>query len=806
MTRLGSRDGGLFMEYKDIKYLSNCIKPLLPICLDNCFTEAEQIAKLTCAVNELIANDNYFKETLDTFLSQFDGKLNDVVESILNQWNETGKLEEIFEKLIPDTVYVANPEMIPSTAGLLLSFYGPDKRNGMLYKTLDGLHFTPIFKMPDNISWGNTCLWYKDDYWYAGIFSNAPGPGPGNNLLSFLVSKDLYKWETINVPYTPVEIEIWSNPGNFFVYNEELYYCFYGYTSGNVRKNHLCKIALDQNNIKINDLKEITGFPSTDYFDPFIYCGGPNNLIFVKEDTDTGKIWKYTINIEDGTASNPQMESQFNKGDVGQCEAPSYNVDDYGNTYLYADDFRSGFVTHPYGGMVVSVNGETPTDINSYSRPMRAGIFLKLRNCPQALVAINQFLPATIVPIQVGTADNAIISGETLNAYTGDDNVYFTNNNPTITNIANKPGSLKFIVPKYNSVTFKSGGNIILPDQASEVTFLSRDSEKMITVSPLPERGLYYLEDRPTIQYPNAIEPNRKVLYLGNQILDGTGTGTGGIYGRTNYMFGISEKKSVNDASILDSGGNTIRSAFDSWLSTKTDVDKKSFTDVVIVTSYLDALSLNTTSNINLMISECNTLCGWIHTNLPNANIHLFNAGCSCRINSTSLPDFYACCLLHQTLIKCSEQNPNLVYHGWIGWAIEQNETQFQADKLWPNDSGYYWLGDAFVNGWYGCMNYEVKKLTPTKISQNIRVTRLSLRATPDLFMIMGLITATNDLDNDENLFLIPRCDLNTPLSNAYSTEHSLYVSPTAGVRCYGDAPTDTNFGLNNTFCLLSVL
>lgn len=155
------------MEYKDIKYLSNCIKPLLPICLDNCFTEAEQIAKLTCAVNELIANDNYFKEALDTFLSQFDGKLNDVVESILNQWNETGKLEEIFEKLIPDTVYVANPEMIPSTAGLLLSFYGPDRRDGMLYKTLDGLHFTPIFKMPDNISWGNTCLWYKDDYWYA---------------------------------------------------------------------------------------------------------------------------------------------------------------------------------------------------------------------------------------------------------------------------------------------------------------------------------------------------------------------------------------------------------------------------------------------------------------------------------------------------------------------------------------------------------------------------------------------------------------------------------------------------------------
>lgn len=795
------------MEYKDIQYLKGCFNKAIPSVFDPALSYDEQVRMCIYAVNQLIENDKYFKNILDEFLNAFNANLETVVEKILTQWKNNGQLDEIFERLIPDSVYVANPEMIPSTAGLILSFYGPDKRNGMLYKTLDGLHFTPIFKMPDNISWGNTCLWYKDDYWYAGIFSNAPGPGPGNNLLSFLVSKDLYKWETINVPYTPVEIEIWSNPGNFFVYNEELYYCFYGYTSGNVRTNHLCKITLDQNNIKINDLKEITGFPSTDYFDPFIYCDGPNKLIFVKEDTDTGKIWKYTINIEDATVTNPQVESQFNKGDVGQCEAPSYNVDDYGNTYLYADDFRSGFVTHPYGGMVVSVNGETPADINSYSRPMRAGIFLKLRNCPQALVAINQFLPATIAPIQVGTADNDVISGETLNAYTGDDNVYLTNNNPTITNIANKPGSLKFIVPKYNSVTFKSGGNIILPDQASEVTFLSRDSEKMITVSPLPERGLYYLEVRPTIQYPNAIEPNRKVLYLGNQILDGTGTETGGIYGRTNYMFGISEKKSVNNASILGgSGGVTIRSVFDSWLSTKTDVDKKSFTDVVIVTSYLDALSLNTTSNINLMISEANTLCGWIHTNLPNANIHLFNAGCSCNINSTTLPDFYACCLLHQTLIKCSEQVPNMVYHGWIGWAIEQDETQFQADKLWPNDSGYYWLGDAFVNGWYGCMNYKIKAINSKKQSSSIRVQIARMFLTPELFTFVTRFTTTEQLNQRDFLILMPRTYQDYEFLNVYNVNYLVSLNQNNGLICPRDTPTNTIFDLSGTVCLLRPL
>lgn len=793
------------MEYKDIQYLKGCFNKAIPSVFDPALSYDEQVRMCIYAVNQLIENDKYFKNILDEFLNAFNANLETVVEKILTQWKNNGQLDEIFERLIPESVYVANPEMIPSTAGLILSFYGPDKRNGMLYKTLDGLHFTPIFKMPENISWTNATLWYKDGYWYAGIFSNAPDPDPGNNLLSFLVSKDLYKWETINVPYTPVETEIGSNPGNFFVYNEELYYCFYGYTSSNVRKNYLCKIVLDQNNIKINDLKEITEFPSTDYFDPFIYCDSQNNLIFVKEDNDTGKIWKYTINIEDATVSNPQMERQFNKGDVGQCEAPSYNVDDYGNTYLYADDFRSGFVTHPYGGMVVSVNGETPTDINSYSRPMRAAIFLKLRNCPQALVAINQFLPVTIAPIQVGTAENAIMNGETLNAYTGDDNVYLTNNNPTITNIANKPGSLKFIVPKYNSVTFKSGGNIVLPDQASEVTFLSRDSEKMITVSPLPERSQYYLEDKPTIQYPNAIEPNRKVLYLGNQILDGTGTGTGGIYGRTNYMFGISEKKSVNDATILDSGGNTIKSAFESWLTTKNDVDKKSFTDVVIVTSYLDALALNTNSNINLMISEVGTLCSTIHNNLPNANIHLFNAGCSCNINSTSLPDFYACCLLHQTLIKCSEQIPDLVYHGWIGWAIEQDETQFQADKLWPNDSGYYWLGDAFVNGWYGCMNYKMKRLHPESFSPSVNVGYIRLYVLPDLITIFGQITTNSSMNKDDFLFSAPRTANAFALTNVFTTIYISYLDKTNGVKCRSNTPLGTTFAFNSTFYLLGL-
>lgn len=58
------------MEPKDIKYLPNCIKPLLPVCLDNCFTEAEQIAKINYAVNCIIHDVNDLPEILKKYIQE----------------------------------------------------------------------------------------------------------------------------------------------------------------------------------------------------------------------------------------------------------------------------------------------------------------------------------------------------------------------------------------------------------------------------------------------------------------------------------------------------------------------------------------------------------------------------------------------------------------------------------------------------------------------------------------------------------------------------------------------------------------
>lgn len=71
------------MDYKQLQYLKNCIKPLLPVCLDGCFTEAEQIGKLTCAVNQLISNTSV--------LSDLDGEINKVITDMV----KNGELSEI---------------------------------------------------------------------------------------------------------------------------------------------------------------------------------------------------------------------------------------------------------------------------------------------------------------------------------------------------------------------------------------------------------------------------------------------------------------------------------------------------------------------------------------------------------------------------------------------------------------------------------------------------------------------------------------------------------------------------------------
>lgn len=71
------------MDYKQLQYLKNCIKPLLPVCLDGCFTEAEQIGKLTCTVNQLISNTS--------ILSDLDGEISSVIKNMV----ESGELDAI---------------------------------------------------------------------------------------------------------------------------------------------------------------------------------------------------------------------------------------------------------------------------------------------------------------------------------------------------------------------------------------------------------------------------------------------------------------------------------------------------------------------------------------------------------------------------------------------------------------------------------------------------------------------------------------------------------------------------------------
>lgn len=55
---------------KKIKNVNSCINPLLPICLTDCFTEAEEIAKITFSLNDVIKLINILPDELKKYIQE----------------------------------------------------------------------------------------------------------------------------------------------------------------------------------------------------------------------------------------------------------------------------------------------------------------------------------------------------------------------------------------------------------------------------------------------------------------------------------------------------------------------------------------------------------------------------------------------------------------------------------------------------------------------------------------------------------------------------------------------------------------
>lgn len=55
---------------KQIKTINSCINPLLPICLTDCFTEAEEIAKITFSLNDVIKLINILPDELKKYIQE----------------------------------------------------------------------------------------------------------------------------------------------------------------------------------------------------------------------------------------------------------------------------------------------------------------------------------------------------------------------------------------------------------------------------------------------------------------------------------------------------------------------------------------------------------------------------------------------------------------------------------------------------------------------------------------------------------------------------------------------------------------
>lgn len=55
---------------KKIKNVNSCVNPLLPICLTDCFTEAEEIAKITFSLNDVIKLINILPDELKKYIQE----------------------------------------------------------------------------------------------------------------------------------------------------------------------------------------------------------------------------------------------------------------------------------------------------------------------------------------------------------------------------------------------------------------------------------------------------------------------------------------------------------------------------------------------------------------------------------------------------------------------------------------------------------------------------------------------------------------------------------------------------------------
>ena len=252
--------------------------------------------------------------------------------------------------------------------------------------------------------------------------------------------------------------------------------------------------------------------------------------------------------------------------------------------------------------------------------------------------------------------------------------------------------------------------------------------------------------------------------------------------------------------------GNTYLDAFNQWKSTKNNVDLYSFTDVFIITSYLDARFLySDTSNNDKMIEAINNTVSAIHTSMPNCIVHIFNA--NIMFESDGYNDFYSSCLLHRILQKAAEYSPNLVYHGWIGWTITLDTSQKTSieDGHYPNDSGYYRLADALVNAYYGCYTYGFKEFRVTDISSKCSVTSINCLVNESTISLSSNITLNNTADAGETLFKAPRVNAERFLSNAGDPSYALKYDYDGNVSLISSAVAGKKIYIQATFPIVSL-
>lgn len=420
---------------------------------------------------------------------------------------------------IAETTVLTKENISPLSAVFLNFEIGASPTYNRIFYTQNGYDLYCLMDLP-KVYGRNSVLWFYNDYILKADYWDNSSIGTGT--IQFMTSKNFIDWKTQIITIPEITQNQWTNPGNFFEYNNKLYYSFFVSDPTQPIKNklgwgfstYIAELnAENPEDIKITSVikRNPSSMPN---IDPFVFIDNNELYMLYKDDgsndTGDGNSHIYYRKMDSGFnfITNQTEISCFKYNGVNAAEAPSllintnYVENKLPKYFLYADIYTGDVNIHPGGGMVVAsgndINNLTNNGlINRTNYPCRAGGVLQLNKFPKLIEILSQFrkIDQTETIIYSNVPD--MIENNILKLKYGNEIAYLINTNSTIRKIEGLgKGNVAYIIlPSTNNMLlYPSDGSLKLPNNVASLYLGNTNSERLITIKRSNFDDTYYID------------------------------------------------------------------------------------------------------------------------------------------------------------------------------------------------------------------------------------------------------------------------------------------------------------------------